>query len=226
MGAAAAASRPCWRPSPLVLIGFAASLFGFWELRMPYGLTQMAARSHAGYFGSLFMGLTMGVVAAPCIGPFVLGLLTWVAGSGSAWLGFAVFFTLSLGLGLPLFFLALFSGRSSSCPDPGSGCCGCASSWAGSCSAWRPITFGPCCPTPSTRFCWPRWPSPPASTWGGRPGSSPVRRRFARVRSVAGAADSGRDRWVIGGLGAAGPGGRLAAVLGQLLASAAGAAGR
>ena len=29
------------------------------------------------------MGLTMGVVAAPCIGPFVLGLLTWVAGMGS-----------------------------------------------------------------------------------------------------------------------------------------------
>ena len=26
------------------------------------------------------MGITLGVVAAPCIGPFVLGLLTWVAG--------------------------------------------------------------------------------------------------------------------------------------------------
>lgn len=65
------------------------------------------------------MGLTLGVVAAPCIGPFVLGLLTWVAGMGSPWLGFIVFFTLSLGLGLPLFFLAVFSGNISKLPRSG-----------------------------------------------------------------------------------------------------------
>jgi len=58
-------------------------------------------------------------VAAPCIGPFVLGLLTWVAGMGSAWLGFIVFFTLSLGLGLPLFVLALFSGQLQRLPRAG-----------------------------------------------------------------------------------------------------------
>jgi thioredoxin:protein disulfide reductase len=103
----------------VVLVFFATSLFGFWEMRMPYGLTQMASRSHAGYFGSVFMGLTMGVVAAPCIGPFVLGLLTWVAGLGSVWLGFAIFFTLSLGLGLPLFVLALFSGQIQKLPRSG-----------------------------------------------------------------------------------------------------------
>jgi thioredoxin:protein disulfide reductase len=92
------------------LILFATSLFGLWELRLPGALNQLAAKSHGGYFGSLFMGLTLGVVAAPCIGPFVLGLLTWVAGMGSPWLGFVIFFTLSIGLGLPLFVLALFSG--------------------------------------------------------------------------------------------------------------------
>jgi thiol:disulfide interchange protein DsbD len=102
-----------------VLLAFAASLFGFWEFRLPSGLTQSASRSFAGYFGSVFMGLTMGVVAAPCIGPFVLGLLTWVASSGSALLGFTVFFTLSLGLGLPLLFLALFSGRLERLPRAG-----------------------------------------------------------------------------------------------------------
>ncbi|WP_372680029.1 protein-disulfide reductase DsbD family protein, partial [Desulfosarcina sp.] len=83
------------------------------------GLIQAASRSHAGYVGTLFMGLTMGVVAAPCIGPFVLGLLTWVAGMGSPWLGFVVFFTLSLGLGLPLFFLAIFSGNLNRLPRSG-----------------------------------------------------------------------------------------------------------
>jgi thiol:disulfide interchange protein DsbD len=68
--------------SPLVLIAiavvlaaFAMSLFGFWELRLPFRLTQAAAKSYTGFFGSFFMGIALGVVAAPCIGPFVLGLL-------------------------------------------------------------------------------------------------------------------------------------------------------
>ncbi len=103
----------------IFLISLSLSLFGFWELRIPYGLMQVATKTHAGYLGSLFMGLMMGIIAAPCIGPFVIGLLTWVASLGSPWLGFIIFFTLSLGLGLPIFFLALFSGSISKLPRSG-----------------------------------------------------------------------------------------------------------
>ena len=102
-----------------ILVIFSLSLFGVWELRLPRSLTQAAGRSYTGYFGTLFMGLTLGVVAAPCIGPFVLGLLTWVASMGSPWLGFIVFFTLSLGLGMPLFILAMFSGQIQKLPQTG-----------------------------------------------------------------------------------------------------------
>jgi thiol:disulfide interchange protein DsbD len=102
-----------------VLVLFATSLFGFWELRLPGGVSQMAGKSYTGYFGSLFMGLTLGIVAAPCIGPFVLGLLTWVASMGNPWFGFLIFFVLSLGLGLPLFVLALFSGQLQRLPRAG-----------------------------------------------------------------------------------------------------------
>ena len=112
--------------SPIVLIAvaailvfFATSLLGFWELRLPSGLTQAASKSYSGYFGSLFMGTTLGVVAAPCIGPFVLGLLTWVAGMGNPGLGFLIFFTLSIGLGLPLFILAMFSVKLDKLPRSG-----------------------------------------------------------------------------------------------------------
>jgi thiol:disulfide interchange protein DsbD len=45
--------------------------------------------------------------------------LTWVASLGSPWLGFIVFFTLSLGLGLPLFVLAMFSGKLDKLPRSG-----------------------------------------------------------------------------------------------------------
>ncbi len=102
-----------------VLIFFATSLFGFWDLQLPHSLTSAASKSYAGYFGTLFMGLTLGVVAAPCLGPFVLGLLTWVASMGSPWLGFLIFFTLSMGLGVPLFFLAMFSGSLEKLPGSG-----------------------------------------------------------------------------------------------------------
>ena len=112
--------------SPLVLIAiaavlaaFAMSLFGFWELRLPFWLTQAAAKSYTGFFGSFFMGITLGVVAAPCIGPFVLGLLTWVATLGDPLMGFVIFFVLSLGLGTPLFGLALFSGHLAKLPKSG-----------------------------------------------------------------------------------------------------------
>ncbi len=111
-------------PVVLILVGavltaFGLAMLGLWELRLPARITQAASRSRAGYLGSLFMGLTLGVVAAPCIGPFILGLLTWVASLGSAWLGFLVFSVLSLGLGLPLLVLALFSGRLESLPRSG-----------------------------------------------------------------------------------------------------------
>ncbi|HMK66630.1 MAG TPA: cytochrome c biogenesis protein CcdA [Thermodesulfobacteriota bacterium] len=102
-----------------ILVFFASSLFGLWELRLPEGLNRMASKSYTGYLGTLFMGITLGLVAAPCIGPFVLGLLTWVASMASPWLGFLIFFTLSLGLGLPLFILALFSGKIEKLPRSG-----------------------------------------------------------------------------------------------------------
>jgi len=102
-----------------ILVFFATSLLGFWELRLPYWLTRAASKSYTGYFGSLFMGITLGIVAAPCIGPFVLGLLSWVAGMGNPWLGFLIFFTLSIGLGLPLFLLAMFSGKLDKLPRSG-----------------------------------------------------------------------------------------------------------
>lgn len=55
------------------------------------------------------MGLLSGVLAAPCAGPVVAGLMGHVAEVGSPAYGFAVFMSLSLGLGLPLAVVAMFS---------------------------------------------------------------------------------------------------------------------
>jgi thiol:disulfide interchange protein DsbD len=102
-----------------LFIAFATSSFGLWELRLPAGLTKAASTRFSGYFGTLFMGLTMGIIAAPCLGPFILGLLAYVAQQGDPVMGFLSFFTLSLGLGLPLAVLAFFSGAVSRLPFSG-----------------------------------------------------------------------------------------------------------
>ncbi len=112
--------------NPYVLFGVAAILtilglssLGFWEFRMPSALNRLASRQYTGYFGTFFMGLTLGILAAPCLGPFLLGLLTYVGQLGEPFLGFLYFFVLSIGLGLPLTVLAFFSGASNRLPMSG-----------------------------------------------------------------------------------------------------------
>ena len=103
----------------VILIALALSMFNLYEFRLPHFLTSLAGGSKKGYFGTLFMGLTVGFVAAPCIGPFVLGLLTYVGEKGNIILGFLMFFVLALGLGLPFLFLAIFSGSINRLPKSG-----------------------------------------------------------------------------------------------------------
>ena len=112
--------------NPYVLIGIAAvmlvlaaSSFGWFTLQAPSWMLQSAGAARPGYLGALAMGLGMGVVAAPCIGPFVLGLLLIVEHSRNALFGFTVFFVLALGMGLPYVVLALAVGHIRSLPRSG-----------------------------------------------------------------------------------------------------------
>jgi thiol:disulfide interchange protein DsbD len=82
-------------------------------------LAGMAGTAKQGAAGAFAMGLTVGIVAAPCIGPFVLGLLTFVGEQGDPLLGFSLFFTLALGLGAPYVFLAVASGNIAKLPRSG-----------------------------------------------------------------------------------------------------------
>jgi thiol:disulfide interchange protein DsbD len=91
-----------------LMIGLALGMLGLYEVRLPASLNRFTdARPGAG--GALAMGATMGLVAAPCIGPFVAALLAYVGARGDALVGFALFLSLGLGLGLPYLPLALVS---------------------------------------------------------------------------------------------------------------------
>ena len=102
-----------------VLLAMAASMFGLWELKLPASLNRVAATNRAGVLGAFLMGLTLGLLAAPCVGPFVVGLMTHVASVGRVGYGLLIFFLLAAGLGLPLAVLAGFSGSISRLPGAG-----------------------------------------------------------------------------------------------------------
>jgi thiol:disulfide interchange protein DsbD len=73
----------------------------------------------SGAAGALFMGLTMGIVAAPCVGPIVVGLLIFVGSRQDPWLGFLLFFVLALGMGAPYLALAMAAGSIRQLPRSG-----------------------------------------------------------------------------------------------------------
>jgi thioredoxin:protein disulfide reductase len=102
-----------------IMLALSLSMFGVYEFKLPDSLVNKAGGAKAGLFGAFFMGLTMGIVAAPCIGPFVLGLVTYVATKQDPFFGFILFFVLAVGLGTPYLFLAVFSGKIKNLPRAG-----------------------------------------------------------------------------------------------------------
>jgi thiol:disulfide interchange protein DsbD len=94
----------------LFFVAMAASMFGAFELALPQGLALRLNRvGGAGYGGAFAMGLVAGIVAAPCTGPVLASLLTFVATSGQPTFGVVLLFTYALGIGLPFFLIGAFS---------------------------------------------------------------------------------------------------------------------
>lgn len=115
-----------WLQQPIVLIGIATlivalalSMFGLYEIRPPSWITRRFGQAKGGSLGAVVMGLTVGLIAAPCIGPFVLGLLLFASQLGNPWLGFGLFFTMGVGMGLPYVWLGIFANRAAQWPKGG-----------------------------------------------------------------------------------------------------------
>lgn len=121
---------------PLVVLGFVAlfvalalSMFGLYEIRPPAALVQKVGGGGAkqGPIGALSMGLMLGLVAAPCVGPFVAGILGMVASlAGQSEtlvqgivMGAAGMSSFGLGMGVLFFVLAFSSGALTALPKAG-----------------------------------------------------------------------------------------------------------
>ncbi len=93
-----------------VFILFGISMLGAFELNVPTGLqTRLSQVGGEGWGGAFAMGLVSGVVAAPCTGPILGGVLTYVATTQNVVLGGALLFTFSIGMGLLFFVIGTFA---------------------------------------------------------------------------------------------------------------------
>lgn len=103
-----------------LLLLFGLMMLDVIPIAVPARLTAWAARIGGGSYGGVFLlGVTSGIVAAPCGAPAFAAVLTWVSTTGSAMLGFIYLFVFSLGMTALLVAVGLFSGTLARLPRSG-----------------------------------------------------------------------------------------------------------
>ena len=96
----------------ILLLVLAGSLFGFYGLSFPQSwhkhIDRIAGRQKGGSItGTFILGGVSTLVASPCITAPLAGVLGFIAHTGSMSLGGGLLFVMALGMGLPLFFIAV-----------------------------------------------------------------------------------------------------------------------
>ena len=103
-----------------LLLVFALALLEVIPVRLPARLSAWAGSLGGGSYPAVFLlGATSGLVAAPCGAPAFAAVLTWVATTHSAVLGFLYLFVFSLGMSALLVVVGLFSGALAALPRAG-----------------------------------------------------------------------------------------------------------
>jgi thiol:disulfide interchange protein DsbD len=94
----------------VIFAALSASMFGAFELTLPSGMTnKLSTVGGVGFKGAFSLGLVMGLVAAPCTGPFMTGMLIWIGETKNVLFGSLAMFAFSLGLGVPFFLAGAFA---------------------------------------------------------------------------------------------------------------------
>lgn len=104
----------------LLLVVFGLAMLDVLPVRVPQRLSAWAAGLQGGSHPAAFiLGATSGIVAAPCGAPAFGVVLTWVATTGSAVMGFVYLFVFSLGMTAVLAAVGIFSGTLAHLPQAG-----------------------------------------------------------------------------------------------------------
>jgi thiol:disulfide interchange protein DsbD len=97
-------------PIVILFAALAASMFGAFELNLPSSVqNRLNQVGGSGFRGAFMMGMVGGLIAAPCTGPFLLGLLTYVATTRDVGVGGSLLFIYAIGMGVLFWVLAAFA---------------------------------------------------------------------------------------------------------------------
>jgi thiol:disulfide interchange protein DsbD len=103
-----------------IFIVMGLSLAGLFSIPVPAWVTAKLSRGHkSDIAGSLIVGGISAIIAAPCVGPVLIALLSWISQSGNILLGFWLTFVFSLGLSVIFILAGTFSGVISALPRGG-----------------------------------------------------------------------------------------------------------
>ncbi|WP_306590537.1 cytochrome c biogenesis protein CcdA [Geothrix sp. 21YS21S-4] len=98
-------------PVSLLFAAFALSLFGAFEIALPPALAMKLQGSggRKGFGGAFVMGLVLGPLSAPCVGPVIGAVLVRIAQQGDVFLGGLQLFVFALGMGVLFLTVGTFS---------------------------------------------------------------------------------------------------------------------
>ena len=116
------ALQNAWVPVVLgsIMLVMSLGMFGHFELQPPtWMMDRLGGAQATSFVGAFLSGLGVGVIAAPCVGPFVVAVLAVITQRHDVGFGAMTMFTLSLGLGFPYLFLATFSNLLQALPRSG-----------------------------------------------------------------------------------------------------------
>lgn len=104
----------------LIFAAMALSMLGLFEMQLPAGIaTRLSNVGGRGFAGAFGMGLVSGLLATPCTGPVLAGVLAYIAQTRDPLLGFVSLLVFSLGLGVLFLAVGTFSGVLSTLPRSG-----------------------------------------------------------------------------------------------------------
>lgn len=115
------ASTPVVIGIVIVFVIFSLSMFGLYELNVPNSIRQKMGGGQAkgGIGGAIVLGVVAAMVVSPCVGPFVAGIMLYIATYGSPLFGFLVLFVFACGLGTLYILIGTFSSAINSLPNSG-----------------------------------------------------------------------------------------------------------
>lgn len=98
-----------------LLVAFALSMFGLYELQLPAGwqnrLAQASGRLRGGSFAGVFlMGGLSALIVGPCVAAPLAGALVYISQTRDVLLGGVALFAMAAGMSLPLLLLGLSAG--------------------------------------------------------------------------------------------------------------------